>query len=165
MEWEHRLIRQPFRHRTFIPLGAGKNDDRIDLALLGNATDDGPVGVLLRPADPRSTNWNQGPVTKGSYGANEINPYRRAALEWLIANEAEPWVQNSLQRIERLYRRAGPHIEAFRLRGLSPAERAKAASPTPRWGVLVAWGARRFSGNPAYPSPCFANSSSKVQES
>lgn len=64
---------------------------------------------------------------RSSFKASEINPYRRAALEWLLNNEVDKVVANAVQRVRSLYERAGPHVEAFRLRGLSPANRAKAA--------------------------------------
>lgn len=64
---------------------------------------------------------------KRSYTAAEINPYRRAAMGWLLAHDSDRWVANALQRVEGLYGRAGPHVEAFRLRGLSPRERANVA--------------------------------------
>jgi hypothetical protein len=64
---------------------------------------------------------------KRSYNAKEIAPYRKAALAWLETNEGDMWVRNAVARVETLYRTAGPHVEAFRLRGLSPEERAKAA--------------------------------------
>ena len=57
---------------------------------------------------------------RGSYTANELAPYRRAAMEWLEANEDDIWVSNAVDRVATLYATAGPHIEAFRLRGLSP---------------------------------------------
>ncbi|MER9402069.1 hypothetical protein NKI46_28640 [Mesorhizobium sp. M0615] len=64
---------------------------------------------------------------KRSYTAKELAPYRKAALAWLEANAEDQWVRNAVDRVETLYRAAGPHIEAFRLRGLSPEARAKAA--------------------------------------
>lgn len=64
---------------------------------------------------------------KRSYTAREIAPYRKAALAWLEANEGDMWVRNAVERVEGLYRSAGPVVEAFRLRGLSPETRAKAA--------------------------------------
>ncbi|WP_063791598.1 hypothetical protein [Bradyrhizobium valentinum] len=64
---------------------------------------------------------------KRSYSAAEINPYRRAAVEWLLANKSDRWVANSIQRVATLYTNAGPHEEAFRLRGLPPRERATKA--------------------------------------
>lgn len=66
------------------------------------------------------------PYTR-SYTAAEINPYRRAALDWLTTNEGDRLVRNAIERVRGLYERAGPHVEAFRLRGLSPRERANAA--------------------------------------
>jgi hypothetical protein len=64
---------------------------------------------------------------RSSFKATEINPYRRAAVEWLMANEGDRLVSNALQRVRGLYDRAGQHVEAFRLRGMSPKDRAKAA--------------------------------------
>lgn len=82
---------------------------------------------------------------KRSYTAKELAPYRKAALAWLEANAEDQWVRNAVDRVETLYRTAGPHIEAFRLRGLSPEGRAKAAwarlrkaKVDPR-GVVAAW--------------------------
>lgn len=63
---------------------------------------------------------------KRSYTGKELAPYRRAALKWLKANSELFWVKNALDRVRGLYQGAGPHIEAFRLRGLSPQDRAKA---------------------------------------
>ncbi|UWU65545.1 hypothetical protein [Bradyrhizobium sp. NC92] len=62
-----------------------------------------------------------------SFKASEINPFRRAAVEWLVVNEGDRVVANALLRVRRLYDQAGPYVEAFRLRGMSPKERAKAA--------------------------------------
>lgn len=82
---------------------------------------------------------------KRSYTGKELAPYRRAALRWLEANAESFWVKNAIDRVLGLYRSAGPHIEAFRLRGLSPQERAKAhwarmrkAEVDPRQ-VVAAW--------------------------
>jgi len=63
---------------------------------------------------------------KGSYRAKELNPYRQAALQWLIEHEDEHWVRNATSNVNGLYRRAGEHVEAFRLTGLTPPDRAKA---------------------------------------
>ena len=62
-----------------------------------------------------------------SYTASELAPYRRAAVDWIAAHREDPWVANAVDRVASLYRAAGPHVEAFRLRGLSPQERAQAA--------------------------------------
>lgn len=64
---------------------------------------------------------------KCSYAAKEIAPYRKAALAWLVANHEDQWVRNAVDRVATLYRVAGPHVEAFRLRGMSPEERANVA--------------------------------------
>lgn len=86
-----------------------------------------------------------GSPLKKSYAAKQLNPYRQAALAWIVANEEEFWVSNAIQRMEGLLRQAGPHVEAFRLRGLPPKERAMAAlarlrkhEVDPRL-VLAAW--------------------------
>ncbi len=63
---------------------------------------------------------------KQSYTGKELAPYRRAALKWLNANAELFWVKNAIDRVRGLYQSAGPYIEAFRLRGLSPQDRAKA---------------------------------------
>ncbi|WP_068500537.1 hypothetical protein [Magnetospirillum moscoviense] len=68
-----------------------------------------------------------GSVYKGSYTAKHLNPYRQAALAWLLGNAEDPWAKNAIQRVQGLYDGAGPHVEAFRLRGLSPQDRANAA--------------------------------------
>lgn len=62
---------------------------------------------------------------KKSYSAKVLNPYRRAALAWLKANRDEFWVRNAMERVNSLYQGAGPHEEAFRLRGKNAHERAK----------------------------------------
>ncbi len=64
---------------------------------------------------------------RGSYGADWLNPYRRAAFDWLTANADNPWVKNALAGVQGLYQGAGQPVEAFRLRGLKPEERAWAA--------------------------------------
>lgn len=64
---------------------------------------------------------------RASFKAIEINPYRRAAVEWLIANASDRLVANALQRVRGLYEQAGLHVETFRLRGMLPKERANAA--------------------------------------
>ncbi len=78
---------------------------------------------------------------RGSYAAAQINPYRRAAFEWLTDNAGEPLVKSAIAGVEGLYRSAGPAIEAFRLRGLKPDERARAA-----WARL-----RRAEIDPRFP--------------
>jgi len=82
---------------------------------------------------------------KVSYTAKVLNPYRRAALGWLESNEKNPWARNAVERVNGLYSQAGPHVEAFRLRGMNAEERAKAhwarlrkAAIDPRL-VVAAW--------------------------
>jgi hypothetical protein len=64
---------------------------------------------------------------RGSYDAASLNPYRRATFDWLTANADNIWVKNAIVGVQRLYRVAGPAVEAFRLRGMKPRERAWAA--------------------------------------
>lgn len=71
-----------------------------------------------------------GSYYKGSYAAAELRPYRVAAERWLKANSLDPFAKIALLAVEGLLR-SGRAEEAFRLRGLSPAERARVA-----WGRL-----------------------------
>ena len=86
-----------------------------------------------------------GSYYKSSYTAAQLQPYRKAAASWLRANRNERVVQLAVRAVEGLYRRAGPHVEAFRLRGLPPKERARAAWARLREAkvdpkrVLAAW--------------------------
>ncbi|MBP1097487.1 hypothetical protein JOE50_008017 [Bradyrhizobium japonicum] len=59
-----------------------------------------------------------------SFRAAEINPFRRAAIEWLLTHQNDRWVSNAVERVTGLYKSGGPYEEAFRLRGLPPRERA-----------------------------------------
>jgi hypothetical protein len=68
-----------------------------------------------------------GSYLKKSYSADQINPYRRAAYEWLTLNRDRTLVIPALRSIEGLYQKAGPKVEAFRLTGRSPEDRARAA--------------------------------------
>lgn len=76
-----------------------------------------------------------GSYVKRSYGAGEIRPYRVKALQWLKAHADEPSVRLSVAGVQRLYRSAGAPVEAFRLPGKTPAERARAV-----WAQLRAQG-------------------------
>lgn len=71
-----------------------------------------------------------GSYIKTSYKAAELRPYRIAAERWLQANPTDVYVRAALQAIGTLLR-SGRAEEAFRLRGLSPADRARVA-----WGRL-----------------------------
>jgi hypothetical protein len=64
---------------------------------------------------------------RASYTASELAPYRRGAVGWIRAHREDPWVSSAIDRVASLYRAAGLHVEAFRLRGLSPQDRARAA--------------------------------------
>lgn len=88
-------------------------------------TDDG-LDVRYCRAHAEHHQRHGSPVKK-SYAAKQLNRYRRAALAWIEENGDNPWVRNAVQRVEGLLRKAGPFVEAFRLRGLPPEQRAKAA--------------------------------------
>jgi len=68
-----------------------------------------------------------GDPLKGSYTAAQLAPHRQRARDWLQDHADDRWVINAAHRVKRLYSDAGPHVEAFRLRGLSPRDRARAA--------------------------------------
>ncbi|WP_258052027.1 hypothetical protein [Mesorhizobium sp. INR15] len=48
-------------------------------------------------------------------------------MAWLEAQEDDTYVRNAVDRVATLLRTSGQFKEAFRLRGLSPQDRAKAA--------------------------------------
>jgi len=64
---------------------------------------------------------------RGSYTAAELNPYRRAAFEWITANQDSFFVKRAIAGVHGLYLNAGQRVEAFRMRGLAPRDRARAA--------------------------------------
>lgn len=68
-----------------------------------------------------------GSYIKPSYTATHLAPFRKAAKSWLQANQGDPRVRLAIRAVEGLYYRAGPFVEAFRLRGLPPEKRARAA--------------------------------------
>lgn len=66
-----------------------------------------------------------GSYVKKSYSAGELRPYRVAAMQWLSEHAADSGVSTTLSRIrERLSASRNP-VEAFRLAGRNPAERAR----------------------------------------
>ncbi len=67
-----------------------------------------------------------GSYAKPSYSAAQLNPYRRSALRWLQDRSGEPHVIEAMDRVGTAYWRAGRPVDAFRLAGKPPAERAKA---------------------------------------
>lgn len=86
-----------------------------------------------------------GSYVKGSYRVSELRAYRQKALEWLKERESAPEVRLAVAAVRGLYASAGAPVEAFRLTGKSPAERARAVwaqlrsrGVEPR-NVLAAW--------------------------
>jgi hypothetical protein len=68
---------------------------------------------------------------KRSYTAAQLARHRKAAREWLIAHEDDPTVRLAINAVADLYMRAGRRVEAFRLAGLSPEEKARSM-----WAML-----------------------------
>ena len=68
-----------------------------------------------------------GSYFRASYQVSELTSYRRAAYDWLDSRRDAPAVALAISAIQRLYCSAGHHIEAFRLTGRKPDERARAA--------------------------------------
>lgn len=66
-----------------------------------------------------------GSYSKPSYTAVELNPYRRTAYAWLHAHRELPAAIEAVDRVRTLYWRGGRPVEAFRLAGRPPQERAK----------------------------------------
>jgi hypothetical protein len=81
-----------------------------------------------------------GSYLKPSYSAAELAPYRKAAESWLVKHQSDPYVRHALLKVGRLLASGRPE-EAFRLRGLSPEDRAAVA-----WGRL-----RKADVNPIRP--------------
>lgn len=82
---------------------------------------------------------------RGSYTAAELKPHRQAVRRWVKANKDKPEVRQAIARVEILYRSAGPAEPAYRLKGLSPRERARKAwarlreASVPPEKVVGAW--------------------------
>lgn len=72
-----------------------------------------------------------GSYTKRSYRAAELKPHREAARDWFLAHQGAPEVVLAVKAVEGLYQSAGGRVDAFRLRGRSPADRARAV-----WALL-----------------------------
>lgn len=66
-----------------------------------------------------------GSYVKKSYGSSELRPYRAAALQWLCEYAGDQRVNSAVNRIRGLLSASRHPVEAFRLAGLSPAERAR----------------------------------------
>ena len=67
-----------------------------------------------------------GSYVKRSYSAAELRPYRIKAAQWLRERGDLSVVQRAKIGVVRLLQTAGAPIEAFRLAGKKPAERARA---------------------------------------
>ncbi len=67
-----------------------------------------------------------GSYVKRSYSASELRPYRLEALAALKTASGAQDVMLAVASVRKLYRAAGAPIEAFRLPGKTPTERARA---------------------------------------
>jgi hypothetical protein len=65
-----------------------------------------------------------GSYSKASYRAAKLKPHHAKALKWLKAHESSADVQEGLDRTRTLLFRGLP-VEAFRLAGMSPQDRAR----------------------------------------
>lgn len=73
-----------------------------------------------------------GDPVMGSFKAAVLNPYRRAAFDWLTKHQDSLWVKNAHLRVRSLCGRSGrADVEASRVVGKSARERADAV-----WGRL-----------------------------
>jgi hypothetical protein len=68
-----------------------------------------------------------GDVVHSSYGAAERKPYEKAAGQWIKKNRDRPLIADAIRRLDGLLATSGRAIPATELRGLKPAERARAA--------------------------------------
>lgn len=66
-----------------------------------------------------------GSYVKKSYGAGELRAYRSDALRWLQTHAEDEAVQIALDKVRMRMSRPGAPVEAFRLAGLPPEERAR----------------------------------------
>lgn len=67
-----------------------------------------------------------GSYFKSSYPAKVTAPARRAAFDWLSANETSQDVQRFLSAVRRVFQSAGSATPTFRLAGQAPSVRARA---------------------------------------
>ena len=87
-----------------------------------------PKGLDTRFCRKHADHYSRhGSPYKRPYAAKELAPYRKVVRAWLRANSKDRWVTNAFGRIKGLYARSGPHVEAFRLAGMTPRERAQKA--------------------------------------
>jgi hypothetical protein len=89
----------------------------------GNASGDG-LGRFCRKH--LEHHRRHGDPLKGSYGASELSPHKRAAKAWLKENLDDPFVRSALGGIESAMINSGLAIEPYRLRGLTTEQKADA---------------------------------------
>lgn len=101
------------------------------------------------PLAPTSSTRSPYPAPCGS----STRP-RPKGTRWIKDNANHPLVIHAKASVQRHYRQAGPKIEAFRLRGLTPAERA--------W---VAWARLREAGiDPIRPLVAWLTIAKAIQD-
>jgi hypothetical protein len=72
-----------------------------------------------------------GSYTQRSFTAAQLAPCRKAARAFLRSHSTDTVVASAIVAVQGLYARSGAHVEAFRLRGLSPVQRTAAV-----WAAL-----------------------------
>lgn len=68
-----------------------------------------------------------GSLWHGTYRAEELGPYLKAATRWIAKHKAEPYVAHAITALEATLFGAGEAEIATRLRGLSTRQRARIA--------------------------------------
>lgn len=67
-----------------------------------------------------------GSYYKASYSAGELKPYRKKAEAWLLSSSGRYDVVSAVLAVKALYGSAGAPVDAFRLTGKPPQDRARA---------------------------------------
>lgn len=73
-----------------------------------------------------------GSYVKGSYSAGQLAPHRRSAIWLLKARQGTARICAAVGAVQSIYAGAGASVDAFQLRGLPPADRARAIWATLR---------------------------------
>lgn len=82
---------------------------------------------------------------RGSYSAVDLKPHRQVVERWLKKHSLTAEVRRAIDRVRILYRSSGPAVPAYRLKGLSPRERARKAwarlreASVPPEKIVAAW--------------------------
>jgi hypothetical protein len=87
-----------------------------------------PKGLDTRFCRRHADHYSRhGSPYKRTYPAAALTPYRLVVRRWLSENREDRWLKIAISGVRALYDGAGPHVEAFRLAGMTPRERARKA--------------------------------------